>query len=220
MKHIKAILPSLIATALSGPAVCQQPTETAPTRQTCRSGGHQADGALSARDLLADGALVERVRQGLAMVGGVRADEAEEAAQEAALRALDREVTVCSREGMQRWLLRTGRNYLFDLRRKKREQLLDPVGTEGADPIALMPAFGGDPTAVPELRDQLSATAGQHDVARMKPDKRAWLGQALGERVQEGFRRPGYLPKAEELALGWSSALRALVSADEPAAGG
>ncbi|MCA8954728.1 MAG: hypothetical protein KDC87_01565 [Planctomycetes bacterium] len=195
MKRIPAVLPSLIATALAGPALAPPARAAAPNAcQVCRSEA----GSTGARQLLRDGRLVARTRNRLQQLLDIRPEDAEEAAQEAALRALDRGVTACCSEGMQRWLFRTGKNYMVDTLRRKQVLPLSQGQDDDRDPMSVVPSTATAPGAALELREHLEATLTHHDVRRMKPEKLVQLGRAVGERLGEGTaRRP--IPQVTEL---------------------
>ena len=203
-----ALLPSLIASALAGPAIAEtqapqpttrQATDTpAPTRCTrCDQRPDQPPAA--ARDLLEDPALTSATRQATRSLLGAGAEDAEEAAQEAAMRAITKDLRACCSHGLQRWMFRTAKNYLLDRYRKKRETLLSALTDPKAGqpiPLRLSPSPEVGPLQILALRDEVDAALTRHDLGSMSPDKKVQLGRALGDRLQSGMSRQTYLPKA------------------------
>jgi len=203
-----ALLPSLIASALAGPAIAEtqvaQPTAqleaSAPAPARCTRCDRQADQPpRAARDLLEDPALASATCRAARSLLGAGSEDAEEAAQEAALRAISKDLRACCPHGLQRWMFRTAKNYLLDRYRKKRETLLsaaiDPH-TDRPAPIHLPPSPEVGPLQILALRDEVDTALTRHDLGSMSADKKVQLGRALGDRLQSDMSRQAYLPKA------------------------
>lgn len=219
-----ALLPSLLASALVGPAVAEssapalQPAakqaHSTPTPTRCPACDRQRnDTSTAARTLLNDASLTEATCKATRSLLGADIEDSEEAAQEAALRAMTKNLRACCRRGLQRWLFRTAKNYLLDRYRKKRETLLstmtDPQA--GEDWPAWVPANPDvGPLQILALRDEVETALTRHDLGSLTADKKVQLGRALGDRLQSDKSKRTYLPKAAVLVDGAREAVREL----------
>jgi DNA-directed RNA polymerase specialized sigma24 family protein len=211
-----ALLPSLLASALAGPAVAE-PSAPAPQPAAKRAHGtptpvrcpacdqQHNDTSRAARSLLVDASLTEATRKSARSLLGADIEDAEEAAQEAALRAVTKNLRACCRHGLQRWMFRTAKNYLLDRYRKKRETLLSTMndsqpGGDWPSPMSANPDIG--PLQILALRDEVETALTRHDLGSMSPDKKVQLGRALGDRLQSDKSIRTYLPKAAVLVDG------------------
>jgi DNA-directed RNA polymerase specialized sigma24 family protein len=201
----RALISSLLASTVIAPALAQRPVVSRRTpgvenaRRVC---GHDATatvGALSvaASDLLADGVVHGKVMGYLRRACAATREESEDAAQEAAVRALQKEIRSCCEITFAGWMRRTGQNVLFDMRKKRRETRLS------AEPDKLDATVGPSRESGPgdmlAIRDELRSVLARHDLATMTADKKARLGMAVGEQLTGGHvTRPTRL--IEELA--------------------
>lgn len=212
-----ALLPSLLASALVGPAVAETtprivetagtqtqtpgPASQTPTRcPSCDRSGSTT--ATPARELLGEEKAITATRNAVRSLLGADLEDAEEAAQEAALRAVTKELQACCPRGLQRWLFRTAKNYLLDRHRKKREVLLSTMTeprSNGETPLPLPANSDVGPLQILALRDEVETAFTRHDLRTLSADKKVQLGRALGDRLQSGKTVRRYLPKAAVL---------------------
>ena len=128
----KALLPSLIASALVSPVVAEAPlhnhqpsTELTPSQARpascpeCRS--DRITDSDTVRNLFEDGEAIQATRKAVRSILRASTEDAEEASQEAALRAVAKDLKTCCPHGLRRWMFRTAKNYLLDRYRKKSE---------------------------------------------------------------------------------------------------
>jgi DNA-directed RNA polymerase specialized sigma24 family protein len=210
----RALLPSLIATAaLVSPAVAAGPRATTPTNgtttdcarpsaqvrcPTCERLPHHRPTAV--RELLADGQAIEATRAAVRSLLASGPEDAEEAAQEAALRAMTKDLRACCDQGLQRWMFRTAKNYLLDAKRKKRESLLSAAtADEDSIDFALPPSAEIGPQQIAALDDQVHHTLARFDLDTMSDDKKVLLGRALNDHLMSGHALRRYLPRASVL---------------------
>jgi len=219
-----ALLPSLLASALVGPAVAEPTTpapqpsakqaQSIPSPARCPTCERQHnDTSTTARSLLDDASLTEATRKASRSLLGADIEDAEEAAQEAALRAVTKNLRACCRRGLQRWMFRTAKNYLLDRYRKKRETLLSTINEQkaGEDWPAWTPTNPDiGPLQILALRDEVETALTRHDLGSLTADKKVQLGRALGDRLQSDKSKRTYLPKAAILVDGAREAVREL----------
>jgi hypothetical protein len=185
----RALISSLIASAVVAPAIAQRivPQRFAPiVEHAKRVCGHDAADTIGARavpasELLADGVVHGKVLTYLRRAFAASPEEAEDASQEAVVRALQKEIRSCCATTFCGWMRRTSQNVLFDMRKKRRETRLSPEPEKMESMIG--PSSENGPGDMLAIRDDLDKILGHHDVDAMTPDKKARLGRAIGEHL-------------------------------------
>ncbi len=187
----RALISSLIAsTAVAVPAERGSDTPAARTTEATRSCGHVLSAttgphSIPATELLSDGLVHEQLLRYLRGSHRAGPEEAEDAAQEAAMRALQRGIRSCCATTFSGWLRRTAQNALFDMRKKQRSTRL-PAKPEQLNAI-VGPSAESRPGDVLEVRDEVEALLAHHDLGAMTAKKKAQLGSAIGERLTAGL---------------------------------
>jgi DNA-directed RNA polymerase specialized sigma24 family protein len=206
----KALLPSLIASALVSPVVAEAPlhnhqpsTEQTPSQSRpascpdCRSDRITAPDTV--RDLFEDGEAIQATRKAVRSILRTSTEDAEEASQEAALRAVAKDLKTCCPHCLRRWMFRTAKNYLLDRYRKKSEVPLSNLSkfkSTDLSPADLSTNNEVGPLQILALRDEVETALIRHDLTTLSADKKVQLGRAIGDRLQSDRQFRTYLPKA------------------------
>jgi DNA-directed RNA polymerase specialized sigma24 family protein len=197
----RALISSLLASAVAAPVAakrrCDHPVDELPCRtvEATRPCGHPVSWAagpqaLSSAVLLADGVLRERAAAYLRDAHRASPEEAEDAAQEAAMRALQRGIRSCCAATFRSWLQRTAQNAWFDMRKKARRSAALPAEPEQLN-AAVGPSAETGPGELLAVRDDVERLLADHDLTAMTPNKQAMLGTAIADHLTGGQRLRG-----------------------------
>ena len=185
----RALISSLIASAVVAPAIAQRivPQRFAPIGEHAkRVCGHDAADTIGARavpasELLADGVVHGKVLTYLRRAFAASPEEAEDASQEAVVRALQKEIRSCCSTTFCGWMRRTSQNVLFDMRKKRRETRLSPEPEKMDSMIG--PSSENGPGDMLAIRDDLDKILGHHDVVLQAH------AESLVRNIDAGFNR-------------------------------